>query len=118
MLIIGTAFRDSDKSVDLHSLSDELRIPSITIAPILLGLENNGLLTATEKENLVPGREMSRIRLTDILEVVRVDGETGSYRDPKWASAINSLATTIDSAVEATIGDTTLSQLLDEVEQA
>ena len=56
MLIIGAAFRDSNKSVDLHSLSDQLRIPSITIAPILQGLETAGLLTATESENLVPGR--------------------------------------------------------------
>jgi membrane protein len=116
MLIVGTAFRDSEKTVDLHSLSDELRIPSITIAPIITGLENSGLLTSTEKEELVPGREMSRIKLRDVLNVVRVDGETGSYRDPKWARMISSLGETIDSAVDSTLGDSTLSQLLDDVE--
>jgi membrane protein len=116
MLIVGAAFRDSEKTVDLHSLSDKLRIPSITIAPIITGLENSGLLTSTEKEELVPGREMSRIKLRDVLNVVRVDGETGSYRDPKWARAISSLGETIDSAVDSTLGDSTLSQLLDDVE--
>jgi membrane protein len=116
MLIIGAAFRDSNKSVDLHSLSDQLRIPSITIAPILQGLETAGLLTATESENLVPGREMSRIQLTDVLAVVRTEGETGSYRRPKWAGAIDALGDTIDSAVDSTIGNRTLSQLLDEIE--
>ncbi len=118
MLIIGTAFRDSSKSINLKSLSEELRIPSLTIAPILQGLEDNGLLAATENEDLVPGREMSRIRLSEVLNVVRLQGETGSYRDPRWAPTINSIGNTIDESVEKTLGDKSLSQLLDEVESA
>ena len=116
MLIVGTAFRDSSKSVDLRNLSERLRIPSITVAPIVLGLEKNGLLTTAENEELLPGREMARIKLNDILDVVRVDGETGSHRDPKWSSAITSLGETIDSAVQSTLGEQSLSQLLDEAE--
>ena len=118
MLIVGTAFRDSSKSIDQRSLSEELRIPSITVMPIIAGLESAGLLTSTEKDILLPGREMSRIKLSDILDVVRVDGETGSYRDPKWAKAINSIGDTIDSAVGSTLGDQSLSDLLDEVSDA
>jgi hypothetical protein len=59
---------------------------------------------------------MARIRLNDILAVVRVDGETGSHRNPKWSETITSLGETIDSAVESTIGDKTLSELLDEAD--
>ena len=114
MLLVGAAFRDSSKSIDLRSLSEQLRIPSITVAPIVLGLEANGLLTSTENEALLPGREMAGIRLNDILDVVRVDGETGSHQNPKWSSAITSLGDTIDSAVESTLGDKSLSQLLDD----
>jgi len=114
MLLVGTAFRDSSKSIDLRSLSERLRIPSITVAPIVLGLEAKGLLTSTESEELVPGREMARIKLSDILDVVRVDGETGSHRNPQWSGAITSLGETIDAAVETTIGDKSLSQLLDD----
>ena len=116
MLIVGDAFRDSSKSVNLRSLSEQLRIPSITVAPIVLGLEKNGLLTTAENEELLPGREMARIELNEILSVVRVDGETGSHRNPKWSGAITSLGETIDSAVESTIGDKSLSQLLDDAE--
>jgi len=118
MLIVGDAFRDSSKSVNLRSLSEQLRIPSITVAPIVLGLEKNGLLTTAENEELLPGREMARIELNEILSVVRVDGETGSHRNPKWSGAITSLGETIDSAVESTIGDKSLSQLLDENESS
>ena len=118
MLSVGTAFRDSGKSIDLQALSRELRIPSLTIEPILGELERSGLLTATEDEYLVPGREMSRIGLRDILDVVRSRGETGSHRDPQWAAAVDSLATDIDNAVTGTIGDKTLSQLLDDSQTA
>ena len=67
MLLVGAAFRDSALSINLHDLSERLRIPSITIAPILEALETRGLITATEDENLLPGAEMARIRLSDIL---------------------------------------------------
>jgi membrane protein len=118
MLIVGSAFRNSNKSIDQRSLSEELRIPSITVMPIISGLEDAGLLTLTEKDVLLPGREMSRIKLGEILDVVRVDGETGSYRDPKWAAEIDSLGETIDAAVGSTLGDKSLSNLLDEVRGA
>jgi len=116
MLIVGAAFRDSSKSIDLRALSSKLRIPSITVAPIILGLEAGGLLTTAENEELLPGREMARITLNDILAVVRVEGETGSHRNPKWSKAVAVLGETIDSAVASSLGDKTLSQLLDEVD--
>ena len=116
MLIVGAAFRDANKSVNQRALSEELRIPSITVTPIIMALANKGLLTTLENDDLLPGREMSRITLNDILEVVRIDGETGSYRDPRWARAIDSIGETIDAAVESTLGDKSLSNLLDEVE--
>jgi membrane protein len=116
MLIVGAAFRDSDRSVDLHSLSEELRIPSITIEPILLGLERNGILSATEAETLIPGRDMSRITLGDILDVVRLDGETGSHHDPRWAGAVMEVGASIDDAVRAVVADKTLPELLDQAE--
>jgi len=117
MLIVGDAFRNPDKSVDLPTLSKRLRIPTITVAPIIHALENKALLTTNEREILQPGREMSRILLTDIVNVVRVDGETGSYRDPKWSSLINTLGDRVDAAVESTLSDRTLSDLLDELEE-
>ena len=116
MLIVGAAFRDSNKSVNQRALSEELRIPSITVTPIITALASKGLLTTLENDDLLPGREMSRITLNEILEVVRIDGETGSYRDPRWAGAIDSIGETIDAAVETTLGDKSLSNLLDEIE--
>ena len=114
MLLIGRAFREGEHAtVSSSSLARKLRIPSITLAPVITALETDGLITLTEEENLLPGREMSRIRLGDVLAVVREHGETGSYRDPEWAQAISGIGTQVDEAVAATIGDQTLADLLD-----
>jgi membrane protein len=117
MLIVGSAFRDPEKTVDLAALSKKLRIPSVTVAPITNALEKKTLLTTNEREGLLPGREMSRILLNDILDVVRVDGETGSYRDPKWSPVIETLGGDVDAAVAKTLSGQSLSGLLDELEE-
>ncbi len=116
MLSVASAFRDSNRNIDISTLSEAMRIPSITVAPIVAGLESKGLLTSTEKEHLLPGRDTSRIRLREILDIVRVDGETGSYREPRWDETVEALCGSIDGAVAGTLGERTLSDLIDELE--
>ncbi len=116
MFLVGRAFRNSDRSVTVQTLASTLKIPSITLTPIVAGLENSGLLTSTETEVLIPGREMARIELDDILDVVRQQGETGSYRDPEWADAIQDLGRQLDAAVSATVDKRTLADLLNQAE--
>jgi len=116
MLSVASAFRNSNVSVDISTLSEAMRIPSITVAPIVAGLENKGLLTSNEKEQLLPGRDTSRIKLHEILDVVRVEGETGSYREPRWDETVEALCGSIDGAVAGTLGERTLSDLIDELE--
>jgi len=114
MLLVGRAFREGESSTEtVRTLAETLSIPSITLTPIIAGLETDGLLMSTENEDLVPGREMSRISLSEILAVVREHGETGSYRDPEWADEIKGLADQVDAAVVNTLGNRTLADLLD-----
>ncbi len=113
MLLVGREFRQPADGVTLRSLSDTLRIPSITLAPMVKALEQEGLLTTTESDRLQPGREMSRILLNDILSVVRIEGETGSHREPRWSAEIESIGSRMDDAVADTVGQMSLSDLLD-----
>ncbi len=116
MFLVGRAFRDGKSSETIHSLAQHMKIPSVTLTPVIAGLEEEHLLTLTELEELVPAREMSRIKLSDILAVVRIRGETGSYRDPKWDTTIHGLGVELDSAIASTIGDQSLADLLDRAE--
>ena len=116
MFLVGSAFRKGTNNETVRSLAHHMKMPSVTLTPIIAGLESESLVTTTETENLIPGREISRIRLTDILAVVREHGETGSYRDPKWEKAILNLGNEIDISVANAVADQTLSDLLDKAE--
>jgi membrane protein len=113
MYLVGQAFRDPDRSTNLDEICRKLKMPSISLAPVVIALESAGLLTTTEKEEFLPGQEMSRMRLNDILAVVRVHGETGSYRDPAWTAAVDALGAEMDGALAGVAADRTLSDLLD-----
>jgi membrane protein len=116
MYLVGREFRSPVLGIDLRSIGRQLRIPTLTLEPIVRGLEKGGLLTSNEKDHLLPGREIARIRLADIVAVVRHEGETGSHNTPQWSEAIDGLGGAIDSSIGNTLGNKTLAQLLDDDE--
>ncbi len=118
MYLVGKAFRDPNQSTTLDEICRQLKMPSISLSPVIIALESAGLLTTTEQEVLLPGQEMSRIRLNDILAVVRIHGETGSYRDPAWTAEVDALGARLDDALAKVAADRTLSDLLDEPEDS
>lgn len=117
MYLVGKAFRDKDRSLSLEGISARLKVPSIALDPIVVRLEKEGLLIVTEKEDLLPGREMSRIQVADILNVVRQRGDTGSYRGPAWSADVESIGEQLEKAVSDVAGSQTLSDLLDRAEK-
>jgi len=116
MYLVGKAFRDPDATTSIREISQQLSIPSIALTPVTNALESAALLITTENEELLPGREMARIPLNDILAVVRTRGETGSYRDPAWTAEIDALGAEMDGALAKVSAEKTLSDLLDGAE--
>jgi membrane protein len=116
MFLTARAFRNPDESLTVGSLSSRLRIPSIALAPIMSALEAAGLLKRTGNEELIPGREVARIKVSQILEVVRDVGETGSLRRPDWTDSIADLGDSLDTAIASIVADRTLADLLDDDE--
>lgn len=117
MYHVGMAFRNAGETVTAAQIGKRINIPSIALTPIVSALEEAGLILPTENENLLPGREMSRTKLSEILDVVRVRGETGSHRDPNWSDGINALVESLDNAVAEVVAGRTLADLLDEQEK-
>ena len=116
MLLVGAAFRHPDQYITMQDLSEKLRVPSITLEPIITSLELGGLLMSSDKERLLPGREVARVFLDDILAVVRAHGETGSSQEPKWAPEVDALARKLENAITETTAHSTLSDLIDSFE--
>lgn len=117
MMLVGQAFRGPGKGIAADDVASRLNIPAIAMVPIGTALEEAGLLISTEQELLLPGRELSRIKLNDILKVVRQVGETGSHKAPIWSDPINLLGGDIDTAVSSVVGDDSLADLLDKLEE-
>ena len=118
MYLVGKAFRDPDATTSIGEISQQLSMPSIALAPVTNALESAALLITTENEELLPGREMARIPLNDILAVVRTQGETGSYRDPAWTAEIDALGAKMDGALASVSAGKTLSDLLNGTEDS
>ncbi|MDH4073576.1 MAG: Rrf2 family transcriptional regulator, partial [Gammaproteobacteria bacterium] len=116
MFHVGAAFRKPDQSISFAEISEKTNIPTIALAPIVQALEETGLIRSTESEELVPGRETSRIRLADILDVMRSQGEVGSHRLPQWSPMVSLLGEQVDAAIATVVADRTLADLLDEAE--
>lgn len=117
MLLVGRAFRDPQQALSVQALSEALHIPSLTLEPILRDLEDDGLLTANEREELLPGRETVQITLNDILAVVRSQGATGSWREPRWEKYVDDVGRRLDDAARSAVGDMTLVDLIDAAEK-
>lgn len=113
MYRVGKAFREPGVEVKIAEISSALKIPSLALAPVLRRLERAGLLLTSENEALIPGRDLARISLHDIISVVRMGGNTGSYRDPCWDPEIDDLAGQIEESIANSLGDQTLGQLLE-----
>lgn len=118
MYLVGQAFRTTDRNTTLDEVSQQLQIPTLALAPVIMALENDGLLTTSENEELIPGRDIAHISLNDILAVVRTQGETGSYRDPAWTSEIDALGADLDRALAGVASEKSLSDLLDGFEES
>lgn len=118
MALVGQSFRTSGKDVMLKDIGASLTIPTLALSPITIALEEDGLLVTTEHECMVPGRDMAKIRLQDILDVVRVQGETGSTSDPTWGTVVDDLGGALDDAVNGVVADQTLADLIDDLERA
>ncbi|MDJ0759829.1 MAG: YihY/virulence factor BrkB family protein [Woeseiaceae bacterium] len=117
MLQVGAAFREPGRTINIESLSRQLRLPSLTLSPVIDKLEQAGLLTSNEDDCLLPGREMARTTLDDVLSVVRTTDESLVRVTPSWDGEVDAIAKSIDMAIAKAVGTRTLSDLLDDFEE-
>jgi DNA-binding IscR family transcriptional regulator len=116
MYLIALAFRNGDPGCTTTTISSAINIPGLTLGPVLAELEAAGLISATQEEALVPGRDLSRITLADILAAVRGGCETGALVRPTWSAPVNELAASVEAAITGLTAMTTLSDFLDQAE--
>ena len=114
MYLVGMAFRTGDTRYTIERISAAIGIPGRALAPVLSALEATGLVSANDQAGLMPGREMSRVTLAEILGAVRTGGDTGALQLPIWAGPVDRVARGVQAAIEKQTAATTLSAFLDQ----
>ena len=116
MIRVGRAFLTKTPVEDVNEIASAAGYPGDTLGPIAESLERAGLLTKTEEGGLIPGRDMTGIRLYDIFEALRRAPEDTALPPTEAEPAVESLLDEMKAAVKATLRDRTLWELVQQEE--
>ena len=94
----------------VNRLAASLGVPATALSPVVDRLLASGMLAITEDEKLLPGRELNRIRIGDILSAIR---ENRDIPGLVWEAKVSALTARVNDAISGATGDTTLADMLD-----
>ena len=114
MLLVGRDFEKPGHGWRISSLAARNRVPRHLLDPIVTSLMAGGLLTRTNENRLIPGRDLHRIPITDILAAVR-SSESDSHHqsDDEWDPTVAGVADEVERAIRDVLGDRTLADLVE-----
>lgn len=114
MFLVGRTHVTGGARWTINRLAAEIGLPGIAIAQIGGTLEKAGLLIVTEDDEFVPGRDVGRITLTEIIEVAR--NQRSGHSTPRGLPipAVERLSDNLERAWRDTCSSRTLRDLLEE----
>ncbi len=110
MIYVAQSFRDNALQWTVNSLASRLGVPATALSPVVERLLASGMLAITEHEKLLPGREISRIRIGDILSAIR---ENQDLPKLDWGPKVSALTARVNDSISGATGDKTLADVLD-----
>lgn len=113
MYLIGMAHTRGEVRWRVDTLARELGMPGIAISQVVTALERAGMLTANDKEQLVPARDIGDIRLRDLLEVAR--NQRSGHAAPRDLTVpkVEALHSSLEAAWRERCGERTLRDLIE-----
>jgi membrane protein len=113
MLLIARRFVAGERPWEVRQLAEDLEIPGAALGSVVNSLEKAGLVKHTEREELLPARDLEAIALCDVLHAVRDERqyETWLLWRARTEPVADAVASTVDSAVRERIGSMTLREL-------
>jgi membrane protein len=114
MVLIARDYRRGLPHWSAPRLAAELDVPRAALAPLLVALDKAGLLTETEKEQFVPGRDPESIPLSAIITAVRSPASGRSTPPIRAVAPAVKVLAQIDVALERELGERSLKDLIAE----
>jgi membrane protein len=113
MLFVGRDFEVPSHGWRTESLAAQFRVPRHFLEPVVAALKNDGLLTETSEQRLMPARDPRRVALADVLACVRSSGEQRGAATQRPNATVEGLSQRIENAIAAELGNQTLADLVD-----
>jgi len=114
MLSVGRDFDKPGHGWRIESLAASLRVPRHQLEPVVTALVDEGLLTRTRENRLIPARDLRRIAVTEIFAAVRSSAHDSHHEfDDEWNATVASVAGDVDRAIRDALGERTLADLVD-----
>ncbi len=113
MLLVARKFVAGDPPWRQRLLAEHLEIPGSALSTVIDSLENAGLLTVNEEEDVLPARDLESISLSDILSAVRDERqyETWLLWRARTDPDADAVAVTVESAIRERVAGKTLREL-------
>ena len=112
MYLVGRDYQSGAANWNAARLADTLDVPGAALAPVITGLEQAGLLVATERECFVPGRDPRNIKLAEIIETLRRPQHGRAVLVGRALPQAKELIARIDTTVHRDLGDRSLADFI------
>ena len=113
MLLIGRDHAAGAPPWTANRLATALGVSGTMLGRLLANLQQAGLIAAAGDEALVPARELSAVRVIDVIEAVRAGASADDTHAAAAAGAARAMAE-VDAAIRATLGSRLIVDLYDE----
>src|SRR6185503_19977516 len=111
---VGRDFEKPGHGWRIESLAARIRVPRNLLDPVATALMNAGLLSRTSENRLIPGRDLRRIELAEILAAVRSsEHDLHHETDDVWDPTVDAVAHSIDDAIRKSLAGRTVADLVD-----
>ncbi len=113
MLMIARKFVAGDPPWRQRLLAEHLEIPGSALSTVINSLENAGLVTVTEEEDVLPARDLENIALCDVLNAVRDERqyETWLLWRARTDPDADAVAVSVESAIRERVEGRSLREL-------
>jgi membrane protein len=114
MYLVGRSHLTGGARWTVNGLAAELGLPGIAVAKMATLLERAGLIVVTEEDELLPARDLGRIRVSEILD--RARNQRSGHFAPRNLPipAVDRLLAALDEARRSGCGDLTLRELVED----
>jgi membrane protein len=112
MLWVARRFAIGAPAPDSERLATHLGVPRHVLEPALAALERARLLLRTDKGELVPARDLCRIRVRDIVNAARGPRAADWIAPEGEAEPLGTVTARIEAGIASSVGEDTLADML------